>query len=67
MEFGEFDGTTGHLITDHDLLALSVRRGSLTPYERREIEAHVSHTRVPCRVAMAAGTVASTADCRCSP
>jgi HD-GYP domain-containing protein (c-di-GMP phosphodiesterase class II) len=45
MEFGEFDGTTGHLITDHDLMALSVRRGSLTPYERREIEAHVSHTR----------------------
>jgi HD-GYP domain-containing protein (c-di-GMP phosphodiesterase class II) len=45
MEFGEFDGTTGHLITDHDLLALSVRRGSLTPPERREIEAHVSHTR----------------------
>ena len=45
MEFGEFDGRTGHLITDHDLLALSVRRGSLTPHERREIEAHVSHTR----------------------
>jgi HD-GYP domain-containing protein (c-di-GMP phosphodiesterase class II) len=45
MEFGEFDGTTGHLITDHDLMALSVRRGSLTPHERREIEAHVSHTR----------------------
>jgi HD-GYP domain-containing protein (c-di-GMP phosphodiesterase class II) len=45
MEFGEFDGRTGHLITDHDLLALSVRRGSLTPQERREIEAHVSHTR----------------------
>jgi len=45
MEFGEFDGTTGHLITDHDLMALSVRRGSLTPHERREIEGHVSHTR----------------------
>ena len=45
MEFAEFDGRTGHLITDHDLLALSVRRGSLTPQERREIEAHVSHTR----------------------
>ena len=26
-------------------MALSVRRGSLTPHERREIEAHVSHTR----------------------
>ena len=45
MEFVEFDGRTGHLITDQDLLALSVRRGSLTPHERREIEAHVSHTR----------------------
>jgi HD-GYP domain-containing protein (c-di-GMP phosphodiesterase class II) len=45
IEFDEFDGRTGHLITDHDLLALSVRRGSLTPQERREIEAHVSHTR----------------------
>ena len=45
IEFGEFDGRTGHLITDNDLLALSVRRGSLTPSERREIEAHVNHTR----------------------
>jgi len=45
MPFAEFDGAAGHLITDQDLLALSVRRGSLTPQERREIEAHVSHTR----------------------
>ncbi len=45
IEFSEVDGRTGHLISDHDLLALSVRRGSLTPSERREIEAHVSHTR----------------------
>jgi len=45
MPFAEFDGAAGHLITDDDLLALSVRRGSLTPQERREIEAHVSHTR----------------------
>ena len=45
MPFAEFDGVSGSLITDHDLLALSVRRGSLTPQERREIEAHVSYTR----------------------
>jgi HD-GYP domain-containing protein (c-di-GMP phosphodiesterase class II) len=45
LQFAEFDGTVRRLITDHDLLALSVRRGSLTPDERSEIEAHVSHTR----------------------
>jgi HD-GYP domain-containing protein (c-di-GMP phosphodiesterase class II) len=45
VAFAEFDGAAGRLITDGDLLALSVRRGSLTPQERREIEAHVSHTR----------------------
>jgi HD-GYP domain-containing protein (c-di-GMP phosphodiesterase class II) len=45
MPFAEFDGMGGHLITEQDLLALSVRRGSLTPEERREIEAHVTHTR----------------------
>ena len=45
LQFAEFDGTVQRLITDHDLLALSVRRGSLTPDERTEIEAHVSHTR----------------------
>jgi len=33
------------LIEDDDLLALSVRRGSLTPSERREIQSHVVHTR----------------------
>ncbi|MEQ8486033.1 MAG: HD domain-containing phosphohydrolase [Pseudomonadales bacterium] len=43
--FLELDGTRDGLITDTDLSALSVRRGSLTPEERREIESHVSHTR----------------------
>ena len=33
------------LIEDDDLLALSVRRGSLTPNERREIQSHVVHTK----------------------
>ena len=40
-EFVRIRWHDGHLITDDDLLALSVRRGSLTPNERREIEAHV--------------------------
>jgi len=43
--FLELDGTRDGLITDTDLTALSVRRGSLTPEERREIESHVTHTR----------------------
>jgi HD-GYP domain-containing protein (c-di-GMP phosphodiesterase class II) len=43
--FLELDGTRNGLITDRDLAALSVRRGSLTPEERREIEFHVTHTR----------------------
>ena len=42
--FRELDGTVGGVITDLDLLALSVRRGSLTPDERRQIQAHVVHT-----------------------
>lgn len=43
--YRELNGTLGGLITDADLLALSVRKGSLTPDERREIQAHVTHTR----------------------
>jgi HD-GYP domain-containing protein (c-di-GMP phosphodiesterase class II) len=43
--FREIDGTLNGLITDLDLMALSVRRGSLTPEERREIQSHVSYTR----------------------
>lgn len=42
--FRELDGTVGGVITDHDLMALSVRRGSLTPEERRQIQSHVVHT-----------------------
>lgn len=42
--YREFDGNVDGLITADDLLALSVRKGSLTPRERREIEAHVEHT-----------------------
>jgi hypothetical protein len=43
--FREADGALNSLIDDGELLALSVRRGSLTPAERREIEMHVVHTR----------------------
>jgi HD-GYP domain-containing protein (c-di-GMP phosphodiesterase class II) len=42
--FRELDGTVGGVITDDDVLALSVRRGSLTPGERRAIQSHVVHT-----------------------
>lgn len=42
--FRELDGTVGGVITEQDLLALSVRRGSLTPEERRKIQAHVVFT-----------------------
>jgi len=43
--FRELDGTVGGVITDDDVLALSVRRGSLTPAERRAIQAHVVFTK----------------------
>jgi HD-GYP domain-containing protein (c-di-GMP phosphodiesterase class II) len=43
--FCELDGSPGSLISAGDLSALSVRRGSLTPEERLEIQSHVSHTR----------------------
>ncbi|MCZ6890821.1 MAG: GAF domain-containing protein [Gammaproteobacteria bacterium] len=43
--FHELDGTAAGLISDADLLALSVRRGSLTADERRSIQSHVVHTR----------------------
>ena len=44
--YRELDGTLNGLITDADLLALSVSaEGSLTPDERREIQSHVTHTR----------------------
>ena len=43
--FNEADGTATGLISAADLNALSVRRGSLTPEERIEIEAHVRWTK----------------------
>jgi HD-GYP domain-containing protein (c-di-GMP phosphodiesterase class II) len=43
--FLDLDGTFSGLIEDDDLLALSVRQGSLTPNERREIQSHVVHTK----------------------
>ena len=43
--FRELDGTMGSVINDEDLVALSVRRGSLTPAERRSIQAHVVYTK----------------------
>lgn len=38
------DGAACSLLTDGELQALSVRRGSLTDTERLEIESHVTHT-----------------------
>ena len=43
-QFLETDGTLGGLITESDMLALSVRQGSLTTEERQEIQSHVVHT-----------------------
>lgn len=43
--FAEADGSKTGLISAEDLNALSVRRGSLTPEERVEIEAHVQWTK----------------------
>ncbi len=42
--FHDIDGTEKGLINDDEMLALSVRKGSLTEEERREIESHVTHT-----------------------
>lgn len=42
--FHDVDGQTKPLLEGTDFLALSVRRGSLTEDERREIESHVTHT-----------------------
>jgi HD-GYP domain-containing protein (c-di-GMP phosphodiesterase class II) len=43
--YRELDGTAGGLLSELELIALSVRKGNLTPDERREIESHVTHTR----------------------
>ncbi len=42
--FTDIDGQDKGLIDDSELLALSVRKGSLTEGERKEIESHVVHT-----------------------
>jgi len=40
----DYQGNLGGLITEHELAALSIPRGSLNEHERLEIESHVSHT-----------------------
>lgn len=40
----EVDGRSISLLSEDEFLALSVRKGSLTEQERREIESHVVHT-----------------------
>lgn len=42
--FSDRSHRTRSLLRDHELRALSVRRGSLDEEERREIERHVTHT-----------------------
>jgi HD-GYP domain-containing protein (c-di-GMP phosphodiesterase class II) len=42
--FPEEDGKLRPLLTEFELGALTLSRGSLTPLERAEIESHVSHT-----------------------
>ncbi|WP_394825323.1 HD domain-containing phosphohydrolase [Pendulispora albinea] len=37
-------GEVKRLLTDHEVVSLSVKRGSLTPQEFDEIKAHVTHT-----------------------
>ncbi len=42
--FEDIDGSKHPLISPNELAALSIRRGSLSDKERREIESHVTHT-----------------------
>jgi len=42
--YQELCGEAGYLISDNDFLSLSVKRGSLTDTERKEIQSHVTHT-----------------------
>ena len=42
--YEELNGQQGFLISDSDFLALSVKRGSLTESERKQIQSHVVHT-----------------------
>ncbi|WP_017659538.1 HD family phosphohydrolase [Baaleninema simplex] len=43
-QYTDIDGSLKPLITDEELSQLSLSRGNLTPEERAEIEAHVSHS-----------------------
>jgi HD-GYP domain-containing protein (c-di-GMP phosphodiesterase class II) len=42
--FSDIDGNRQPFLTPSELSALSIRRGSLSEKERREIESHVTHT-----------------------
>jgi hypothetical protein len=42
--FSDMDGHPQPFLTSNEVAALSIRRGSLSDKERREIESHVTHT-----------------------
>ncbi len=42
--YSDMDGNRQPFLTPNEVAALSIRRGSLSEKERREIESHVSHT-----------------------
>jgi HD-GYP domain-containing protein (c-di-GMP phosphodiesterase class II) len=42
--FNDIDGNRQPFLTPNEVAALSIRRGSLSEKERREIESHVTHT-----------------------
>jgi len=42
--YGDIEGNPQPYLTPNELQALSIRRGSLSEKERREIESHVTHT-----------------------
>ena len=42
--FSDMDGNPQPFFTSNEVAALSIRRGSLSDKERREIESHVTHT-----------------------
>lgn len=42
--FADLDGQQHSLLTDREIQMLSLRRGTLTPQERLEIEKHVTHS-----------------------
>ena len=42
--FADIDGNRQPFLTPNEVSALSIRRGSLSEKERREIESHVTHT-----------------------